>query len=969
MKVLNVDDNPMNLYLVESLLKSRNHEVTSVANGREALDRLEKEPYDIIISDILMPVMDGYHLCREIKKRGALRHIPFIFYTATYTEEKDRALALSLGAARFVVKPEEPEVFLSIVEEVLREGGEEGTKAPLLKTEDEAAYLAAHNERLMNKLDRKMRQLEEAKKKVQDVMLVRNREEIRRMQAEVARQLVEDKYRAIFENASEGILVADAETAGFIDANETLCAMFGYSHDELMQLSVRDIHPQESLPMVMSMFGRLGRGEIVKATNIPCVRRDGAAFYADIHASFVFVDGRRCHVGFFQDSTEQIMMENKLRASEQKYRSIFENAVEGIYQTTPEGRYISVNPSFAGMFGYSSPEEMMSDVTDIGRQLYVDPPERERLKGLLAGQGYVEGFEAKMRRKDGAVFWISLNARCVRDADGAIMYYEGTNTDITWRKDAEARLQKVAAEWSVTFDAITDGICLLDAEANVVRANKAAGGMLDRAFDEIVGRKCCELMHGANELPENCPLAKMRSSLKHEEADIFQEGKWFHVVVEPILDADGNLQGAVHIVSDITEHKIAEENICAAEEKYRTLFMSAREGIYQSTAEGRFLTVNPAMAEMYGYASPEEMIAGITSIARQFYYYPEDREKFLRIMETEGEVSNFEVMHRKKDGSAIWVMSSGRPVLDDAGRLVCIEGMLISISKRKQAEEALARKQAELEEAYNRLKQSQSQIVQQEKMATIGQLAAGIAHEINNPMSFISGNLGIMNTYIAQILDTLREQDELIGMIAPPETVAEIGEKRRKRKLDFILRDINSLVGQSVEGAERIKKIVYDLKVFSHVEDAAYQEEDINAGLESTINIIWNEIKYKAELVKELGPIPQAKCNLGQLNQVFMNLLMNAVQAIEKKGKITVKSWADKTDIYVSVTDDGTGIPEENLKRIFDPFFTTKEKGKGTGLGLSISYDIVRRHNGGIAVESRVGEGTAFTVRIPFAAE
>lgn len=284
---------------------------------------------------------------------------------------------------------------------------------------------------------------------------------------------------------------------------------------------------------------------------------------------------------------------------------------------------------------------------------------------------------------------------------------------------------------------------------------------------------------------------------------------------------------------------------------------------------------------------------------------------------------------------------------------------------RRLSDEALLKKHEELEEAHAELKQVQARVIQQEKMASIGQLAAGITHEINNPMSFITGNLGILRTYLEGIDKIITVQEEIARKHAPPEAMETLHALREKMKIDYILKDVGHLIDQSLEGADRVRKIVSDLKNFSRMEEDVYMIEDINAALDSTINIVWNEIKYKSELVKEFGELPLTRCNISHLNQVFMNLLVNAAQAIEKWGKITVRTRTKGDDIYVSVTDTGSGIPEENLKKILEPFFTTKAAGKGTGLGLSISYDIVKRHNGDIIMESEVGKGSTFTIRIP----
>ncbi len=257
------------------------------------------------------------------------------------------------------------------------------------------------------------------------------------------------------------------------------------------------------------------------------------------------------------------------------------------------------------------------------------------------------------------------------------------------------------------------------------------------------------------------------------------------------------------------------------------------------------------------------------------------------------------------------------------------------------------------------------QLLQSEKMASIGQLAAGVAHEINNPMGFILSNLVSLEKYVNKLTDFIQAQDEVVKDLDEVGTVAALMEKRRKLKLDFITEDVKDLIQESLDGADRVKKIVQNLKSFSRVDQAEYKLSDLNECIESTVNIVWNELKYKVEVEKEYGEIPMTKCYAQQLNQVFMNLLVNAAQAIEKQGKIRIRTWNENGSILVSIADTGSGIPPEVRNRIFDPFFTTKDVGKGTGLGLSISYDIVKNHDGEINLDSEVGKGSTFTVRLP----
>ncbi len=289
----------------------------------------------------------------------------------------------------------------------------------------------------------------------------------------------------------------------------------------------------------------------------------------------------------------------------------------------------------------------------------------------------------------------------------------------------------------------------------------------------------------------------------------------------------------------------------------------------------------------------------------------------------------------------------------------------------------------ETRKALEDLRKTQSQLLQSEKMASIGQLAAGVAHEINNPTGFVHSNLGSLKKYVNRILDLIHSYEEGLNSLKGDSSkdIAAFCEGmeqlKKKLKIDFILDDLKNLIDESLNGTERIKKIVADLKNFSRVDQEEMKPADINEGLESTLNVVWNELKYKCTVEKKFGDLPQTCCNMGQLNQVFMNLLVNAAQSIEKRGTITISTsfengsggtQASKTNhghIRIMIHDTGSGIPGEKLDRIFEPFYTTKEVGKGTGLGLSIAYDIISKHHGEIKVESKVGQGTTFNIILP----
>lgn len=275
---------------------------------------------------------------------------------------------------------------------------------------------------------------------------------------------------------------------------------------------------------------------------------------------------------------------------------------------------------------------------------------------------------------------------------------------------------------------------------------------------------------------------------------------------------------------------------------------------------------------------------------------------------------------------------------------------------------------AELTKINTELKQVQAQLLQSEKMASIGSMAAGVAHEINNPIGYVFSNMGTLERYVADLLTILDDYSALEAQCLPDSpALARVLQHKRDIDLTFLREDIAALMSESKEGIARVKKIVQDLKEFSHKssDEEDWEVADVHKGLESTINIVWNELKYKCEVKREYGDLPEIECLPSQLNQVFMNMLVNAGQAIETKGVITIRTAVEGSVAHISISDTGKGISPENLQRVFDPFFTTKAVGEGTGLGLSLSYGIVQKHNGRIEVTSEVGVGTSFHIWLP----
>ncbi len=411
------------------------------------------------------------------------------------------------------------------------------------------------------------------------------------------------------------------------------------------------------------------------------------------------------------------------------------------------------------------------------------------------------------------------------------------------------------------------------------------------------------------------------------------------------------------------------------EERLDLIMRGTRDGIWDWDLLHDRIYFSPRWKNMLGYDDDE---VEDRFAALQALIHPDDLGLALAawIECMEGEQDAFAVEYRMKtrEGEYCWIQARGLVLLDERGNPVRMAGSHTDISNRKQAseekhrtEDALRKSHAQLQEAHRHLQESHEQLLQSEKLASIGQLAAGVAHEINNPVGYVYSNLGTLQEYTDGLCRMLEGYEKLESLVAEDEhELQRLRDLKTRLDVDYLKDDVRNLVSESREGIARVKGIVQDLKDFSHVDEAEWQWTDLHRGLDSTLNIVNNEIKYKAKVIKEYGDLPSVECLASQINQVFMNLLVNAAHAIEEQGTITIRTGMQgENKVWVEISDTGSGISAENKKKIFDPFFTTKGVGKGTGLGLSLSYGIVHKHGGHISVDSEMGKGTRFRVSLP----
>jgi two-component system NtrC family sensor kinase len=406
----------------------------------------------------------------------------------------------------------------------------------------------------------------------------------------------------------------------------------------------------------------------------------------------------------------------------------------------------------------------------------------------------------------------------------------------------------------------------------------------------------------------------------------------------PVIDG-GVVVGEQGILRDISDRTRAEKALRSHERYFKDIVSAFPIPFFVKDVRGVYRFFNPSFAEYIGLPPEKIMGATVYDIAPKDLaeiYFRKDEVLF----RAPGE-QTYEARVRARNGEIRDVIFFKKTYFDEQGNVAGLIGTILDITDRKKVEE-------DLRQAHLQIRQTQDQMVHAEKLAAIGLLAAGVAHEINNPLAYIGSNMVVFERYVNDLTVFFKQY----FTNCPPE-------------IDETVRDMQAIVKESTAGIDSIKKIVQDLRTFSRADTGEWAPADLNEILDGILRIVWNEIKYKAELKHERGDLPMLRVNSRQLGQVFLNILVNAVQSIAERGVITVRTFTRPGEAVVEISDTGKGIPPEIVRRIFDPFFTTKVPGQGTGLGLSVSYDIIKKHGGRIDVSSEAGKGSRFAVILP----
>jgi PAS domain S-box-containing protein len=416
----------------------------------------------------------------------------------------------------------------------------------------------------------------------------------------------------------------------------------------------------------------------------------------------------------------------------------------------------------------------------------------------------------------------------------------------------------------------------------------------------------------------------------------------------------------------LSERELAKTPIAASREVLLKIIDTVPARVFWKDSDLRFLGCNTAFAKDAGMQSRDDMIGKddyqMAWAEQADLYRADDRE----VMASGTPRLHFEEQQTTAGGETVWLRTSKIPLVNDDNETFGVLGVYEDITEYRRIEADNRVHVAALTALNGMLIEAQNQMLRSVKMASVGRLAAGLAHEIDNPFAFISSNLEALKGHVADLLSILAAYEKAEPALAGhADFLTAIEQAKSTANLAFMQQDILNLISESLDGVQRAKTIVETLKDFSRADTAEWQLANLEDGLESTLNIVRSEIKYKAKIKKDYAGIPEIECLAPQLKQVFLNLVVNAAQAIDERGVIILRTGFDEHEVWVEVGDTGKGIEPEDLDKIFEPFFTTKPTGKGTGLGLSLANNIVRRHGGRLEARSKPGKGSVFRVTLP----
>lgn len=699
-----------------------------------------------------------------------------------------------------------------------------------------------------------------------------------------------------------------------------------------------------------------------------------------------------------------------------RLKSIFENAPIGIFLTSHSGKFIDLNNEFVKILGYESKKDVIDSINDLATDLYVNPSKRGEVLDDIKKKEDISVFEVKFRKKNKDLIDVRMSIRSVWNNIAKEFNNIGIIEDITdykktqeKRKIAEAKLKQSEEHARILFERNRDGVVVVDTEGKILDCNNSYIQMLGYTKDELLEMTYFDITPEKWHEWESKKLHSIFNSKEstgiYQKEYIRKNGQVFPVEIavhKNIVSGKDNIWG---VVRDISERVKSEKELMRSEEKYRDLYENDLIGRLRTDLNGNILLANRKLSSFAGYSTPKLFIREVKNIGSDAMFVDYDRKKALINLKNKGENKVVAKM-RTKDGRELRVSLLSKRTTDENGNflyfdtsieditkeitlyeeLKCYKDNLEAMVKERTEEilqlneelsvsneklfsinEELNNKKNKLLETIKELKNAQDKLIQSEKMASIGVLTAGIAHEINNPINFINSGIQGLEVITSDLISAIKEytaQCQNCSLVGKKEIFDKIDEEY---DVPNSVENIPKLFKTVRSGIQRTTEIIKGLRTFSRLDNEKKVEANINELIDSALIILQNKYKHRIEIIKNYSAPYAVNCFPGKIVQVFLNILMNSIQAIENKGRIEINTVANNEEgIYViSISDSGAGMPKSVQQRIFDPFFTTKKIGEGTGIGLSIVHGIIESHNGEILVESKVGIGTVFTIELP----
>ncbi|MCX7856998.1 MAG: PAS domain S-box protein [Deltaproteobacteria bacterium] len=893
-KILIVDDRDEARYLLETILKSQGYVVIPARNGIEALSRMNSESIDLVITDILMPDMDGFELIRRMRGNENLKGIPVIVYTATYTGPEDENFALKIGANRFLQKPTEPDELIKVVKDILEK---KETSIPAEIGEAEA--LKAFSERLIRKLE-----------------------------------IQTERWKNTFESILDGIAIVSPDGT-ILECNKAMNEILGKKAQEIIgNKCYKVIHGTdehiEGCPLVKSLTTRKR-----ETMELP----DQDRFYMVMVDPIFGLGGNiESFVHILRDVTEEKKREKALRESEERYHFISDLISDYAYafEVKEDGtlKGLWVTDSFVKVFGLT-----ISEIDERGgwqTMVYKEDLSIaiEHANRVISGQPDI--CEMRWVTKDGQIRWLRDYAVPVVDnVLKRVTRIYGASQDITERKQMEEALRQSEEFYKAIFENTGTATLIVEEDTTISRANQMALNYIGLKREEFEGKRSwTEFVAEKEDLEKMLEYHRLRrvhpdlAPRSYEFKIKSPSGKIYHALLSAAM-IPGTKKSVVSM-QDITELKEMEERLLEAEKKYQTIVDNAPEPIV--VLQDKLIKfVNRKTEDVYGYSLDELYMRPFID-----FVHPEDRERAMDLYTSElPDVESgftYEIRLIDKNGNTRWTH----------GTAVNIEW------EGRPARLNFIRDVTEIVKAEEEKKRLQEQLLQSQKMEALGRLAGGIAHDFNNILTVIKGSCQLAFSE------------------------AKVGEPLLER------------ISEIERAVDKASDLVRHLLAFSRRQIMKMRIVDLNQIVTSIEKMLKRIIGENIEFVTKISKDPcLIMADPSQIEQVIINLAVNAKDAMPKGGKLTIST--EKTHIpeekreyhfpfsgsYVilTVSDTGLGIPKEIQEKIFDPFFTTKEVGKGTGLGLSTVYGIVRQLGGYILLKSEEGKGTVFRIYIPEADE